>query len=69
MPTISMFFGIIIKVWHRIRKAGIGTNFEDFVRLYIAITLHRNKNLLILLKEPTDEEVKQIFNTVISGKE
>lgn len=65
----KMFFGITIKAWHRIRKAGIGTNFEDFVRLYIAITLHHNKDLLVLLKEPTDEEVEQVFNTVISGKE
>jgi hypothetical protein len=70
----KMYWGFILTAWYRVMITGVKPAFSDYVKIFAAVTLHNkefgdmvSKDLWILTKfDNSDEEVKTVFNKLIS---
>ena len=71
---MKMYWGFILTAWYRVMIAGVKPAFSDYVKIFVAVTLHNkefgdmvSKDLWVLTKfDNSDEEVKTVFNKLIS---
>ena len=73
-PYMSLYWGFVLTAWYRVTVTGVKPVFSDFVKLFASATLHNKefgdmvaKDLWVLTRfDNSDEEVKTIFNKLIS---